>query len=81
MAETVKMTIKPMPEERFSFVKGRFESVFGTYKSEWSCTAEKGFRYHIEIPFCANAEVIFPNGRSYILQNGAYHFDNDGERL
>ena len=30
------MTIKPMPDRRFSYVRGRWESVFGTYVSNWS---------------------------------------------
>ena len=81
MAGDIKMIIRPMPDDRFSFIKGSFDSIYGTYKSEWSYETEKGFRYDIEIPFNANAEVIFPNGRKYILQSGAYHFDNDGERL
>ena len=35
MAADIKMIIKPVPDKRFSYVKGSFESVFGTYKSEW----------------------------------------------
>lgn len=81
MAEEVRMTIRPMPDQRFSFVKGTFESVFGTYQSEWNKDAEEGFRYAVEIPFNANAEVIFPNGRKHILTGGTYRFDNNGERL
>lgn len=79
MGEDVKMVIRPMPDKRFSFVKGRFESVFGTYLSEWTYEEEKGFQYRVEIPFNANAEVVFPNGKSYILRSGIYQFDQNGD--
>lgn len=81
MAGDIKMLIKPMPDESFSFVKGSFESVFGTYKSQWTYSIDKGFQYNIEIPFNANAKVIFPNGRSCLLESGTYSFDNDGMNM
>lgn len=81
MAEAVRMTIRPMPDERFSFVKGSFESVFGTYRSEWNNRAKEGFEYEMEIPFNTNAEIIFPNERKHILPGGIYRFDNNGELL
>lgn len=76
MAETVRMTIRPMPDERFTYVKGCFESVFGTYRSEWRRRAEGGFEYEIEVPFNANAEIIFPDGRKHLVECGVYRFDN-----
>ncbi len=75
------MTIKPMPDRRFSYVRGRWESVFGTYVSNWSYHEDTGFRYEIEIPFNAKAEVVFPNGKSRLLESGVYRFDHDGESL
>lgn len=81
MAEDVKMTIKPMPDERFSFVRGSFDSVFGTYRSEWTYSETKGFSYLIEIPFFANARVVLPNGKSHLLNGGTYRFDQNGECL
>ncbi|RKI82840.1 hypothetical protein D7V83_09420 [bacterium 0.1xD8-71] len=36
MGREIMMTIKPMPDRRFSYVRGRWESVFGTYVSNWS---------------------------------------------
>lgn len=81
MSQKVKMRIKPLPDKRFSYVKGSFASIYGTYKSEWGYSAKEGFRYDVEIPFNANAEVILPNGKTYLLESGTYHFDNDGERF
>ncbi len=81
MGEDVKMVIKPMPDKRFSFVKGSFESIFGTYLSEWTYEEKKGFRYRIEIPFNANAKVILSNGKEHFLGKGTYQFDVNGERI
>lgn len=77
----IKMVIRPMPDKRFSYVKGKWESIFGTYVSNWSYSAQTGFQYQIEIPFNANARIIFPNGKSCLLECGVYHFDNNGENL
>ncbi len=81
MGEEIKMTIKPMPDKRFSAVKGKWESVFGTYVSDWSYDEETGFQYYIEIPFNANAQIVFPNGKSRLVECGTYRFDNNGESL
>ncbi len=81
MGEAVKMVISPMPDKRFSFAKGSFESIFGTYLSEWTYEEKKGFRYRIEIPFNANAKVVFPNGKVHFLEKGTYQFDENGERI
>lgn len=81
MGKEVKMIIKPMPDKRFSYAKGKWESVFGTYISNWSYNEETGFQYDIEIPFNANAKIVFPNGKSCLLECGTYCFDNNGESL
>lgn len=77
----IKMMIKPMPDKRFSYVKGKWESVFGTYVCNWNYNAQTGFQYDIEVPFNANAEIVFPNGKRFLLECGTYHFDNNGESL
>lgn len=77
----INMAIRPMPDKRFSYVKGKWKSVFGTYVSNWSYQEQTGFQYDIEIPFNANAEIVFPNGKSCLLECGTYHFDNNGESL
>lgn len=77
----IMMTIKPMPDKRFSYVKGKWESMFGTYVSNWNYSEQTGFQYYIEIPFNANAKVIFPNGKSLLLECGTYRFDNNGESI
>lgn len=81
MSKEIKMTISPMPDKRFSYVKGKWESVYGTYISEWDYDEQTGFKYYIEIPFNANAKVVFPNGKSCLLECGTYRFDNNGESL
>ncbi len=79
MGKETKMIIKPMPDKRFFYVKGNWESVFGTYISNWSYDEKTGFQYYIEIPFNANAKIEFPNGKSFLLECGTYCFDNNGE--
>lgn len=81
MGEEVVMTIKPMPDRRFLYVKGSWESIFGTFVSGWRYCEEAGFQYEIEIPFNAKANVIFQNGKSCLLECGVYRFDNNGESL
>jgi len=81
MSAEMNMTIRPMPDKRFSFVKGKWESVCGTYVSEWTYDEQKGYQYHVEIPFNAKAKVILPSGSCYVLEHGRYWFDNNGESL
>ncbi|MCM1143482.1 MAG: glycoside hydrolase family 78 protein [Blautia sp.] len=78
MGQDIPMTIRPMPDTRFSFVKGRWESVFGTYVSSWHYEEGTGFQYEMEIPFNTIANVILPNGKKHRLESGTYRFDNDG---
>ncbi len=81
MSSEIMMTIQPMPDKRFSFVKGKWESVYGTYISDWTYDEKKGYQFYIEIPFMANAKVILPNGRSYVLEHGKYRFGANRECL
>lgn len=81
MQAGVPMLIRPLPDKRFSYVKGSWDSVYGTYESEWIYQEERGFEYKIKIPFPASARVVFPNGKSHILKCGSYCFDNNGECL
>lgn len=81
MGNEIKMLIKPMPDRRFSFVKGSFKSVYGSYRSEWTYSEAKGFQYFMEIPFGANAKIIFPNGSEYLLESGSYSFDENGDEM
>ncbi|MDE5803621.1 MAG: glycoside hydrolase family 78 protein [Lachnospiraceae bacterium] len=74
MSQDISMQIRPMPDARFSFVKGTWESVCGTYVSEWHYDVKEGVRYHFEIPFNAKAKVILPNGESHLLTHGIYDF-------
>ncbi|MCM1155171.1 MAG: family 78 glycoside hydrolase catalytic domain [Roseburia sp.] len=79
MGREIKMRIKPVPDKRFSYVRGSWESVYGTYRSEWTYDETNGFQYEIEVPFNANADVIFPNGKSHRLDCGTYYFDQNGD--
>lgn len=80
MGERIPMTICPLPCERLEYARGRWESVYGTFASCWEY-GKDGLHYQITIPFNACAEVVFPNGTSYILEAGSYRFDEEGKRL
>lgn len=80
MSAEIPMMIRPMPDKRFSFVKGSWDSIYGIYESEWTYQEESGFSYRIKVPFNAKAKVVFPNGKSCLLESGSYCFNNNGER-
>lgn len=79
MNKDIKMIIKPMPNEKIRVVKGAWESPYGTYVSEWNIDEKRGISYKIEIPFNANAMVILPGGKKYLLEKGSYCFNERGE--
>lgn len=68
-----KLKIAPHPDIRLGYTKGRIETVSGMYISEWEYNDDKKVRYHIEVPFDAEAVVVLPEG-VYVLngekQNG-----------
>lgn len=79
MGSDIKMTIKPMPNEQIKMVTGSWNCIYGTYVCGWSFDDELGIRYKIEIPFNANARVVFPNGNSCLLESGNYYFNSNGD--
>lgn len=79
MGSDIKMTIKPMPNRQIKTVTGSWNSIFGTYVSGWTFDDKLGIRYKIEIPFNANAKVVFPNGNTCLLESGIYYFNSNGD--
>lgn len=81
MGQEICMLLRPMPDMRFANVEGCWQSIYGKFVSGWSYDQEKGFHYHFTIPFNVKAKVIFPNGRSTILECGNYYFDEQGKAM
>jgi alpha-L-rhamnosidase len=79
MHQDVKMTIHPMPDPRIPRAEGTWISPYGKYVSGWEYDEGGMLHYHVEIPFPANAKMIFENGSSKILSWGSYLFDADGK--
>lgn len=52
--------IAPAPDVRLGYVNCRYDSVSGTYVSNWSIEADGSVRIHVEIPFGCSARVYLP---------------------
>lgn len=72
IGEAVKMTIYPMPNQRFKKAEGSWRSVFGKYVCAWNWKSEQEVVCNIEVPFNANARFILPDGTEEILDCGKY---------
>lgn len=72
IGEAVKMTIYPMPDQRFKKAEGSWRSVFGKYVCAWNWKSEQEVVCNIEVPFNANARFILPDGTEEILDCGKY---------
>ena len=70
IGEAVKMTIYPMPDQRFKKAEGSWRSVFGKYVCAWNWKSEQEVVCNIEVPFNANARFILPDGTEEILDCG-----------
>jgi hypothetical protein len=79
MYQDVKMTIHPMPNPRIPKAEGTWISPYGKYVSGWTYDEENMLHYHVEIPFPANAKMVFEDGSTKILFWGSYQFDADGK--
>lgn len=72
IGEALKMTIYPMPDQRFKKAEGSWRSVFGKYVCAWNWKSEQEVVCNIEVPFNANARFILPDGTEEILDCGKY---------
>jgi len=63
--------IEPYPDKRLSYVKARYESAFGTIRSEWHYEGEN-IRYCFEVPKGTTATVTV-NGEKKILCAGIWY--------
>ncbi len=79
--QELSMVIAPMPDQRFAYVNGKWESPNGTYICQWQYGEDGTVSYDIEIPFNEKAEMIFPNGSKRLLAAGKYHFHENGESI
>ncbi len=57
----VKLT--PMPDYRLKYVKAKYNSPVGLYKSQWSINEEGALSFNFVIPFNASATLILPDAK------------------
>ncbi len=72
-----KAVIAPMLNSRLGYTKLRYESAYGTYRSEWEILPDGKVRVEVEIPFGCTAKVCLPHyGGEEIgeLSAGSYQF-------
>ncbi len=72
-----KVKIAPMLNSRLGYTKLRYESVYGTYRSEWEILKDGKVRICVEVPFGCTAEVKLPHyagEKIGELTTGCYEF-------
>lgn len=73
-----KAVIAPNPDMRFRYFNCRYDSVCGTYVSNWKIEEDGRFVLHVEVPFGCTAEVVLPRyykeESKITLTAGAYDF-------
>lgn len=71
-----KAVIEPKPDIRLERVKCRYDSVQGTYVSNWFIEPDGSVKVHIEIPFNCTAVVRLPEYETaeMELEAGSYDF-------
>lgn len=72
-----KAEIAPLVNQKLRFMKMRYESVYGTYRSEWEILKDGRIRAVIEIPFNCTALVglpFYPEKPIGELEAGIYEF-------
>ena len=58
-----RASLRPEPNRRMRWVKMRYCSAMGLYRSEWRIADDGRLEYLLEIPFNAQAEVFLPDAR------------------
>ena len=69
-----KVRIAPNPEIRLESLACSFDSASGQYVSNWNIQTDGSLRFHIEVPFGCEAEVILPEQEAMLLTAGSYDF-------
>jgi len=69
-----KVRISPNPEIRLGSMECCYDSVNGRYVSNWRIEKDGSLKFHIEVPFGCEAEVILPETERLTLSTGSYDF-------
>lgn len=63
-----KVIIRPQIDSRFTWIKTKYDSPSGRYKSEWEIKSDKTI-YKIEVPFDCEADFIAPKDIKQLFVN------------
>lgn len=55
------VSFEPKINRRFSYIKASYDSVSGTYVSEWKINADGTISVHVDVPFNRNATLTLPD--------------------
>lgn len=65
-----KLTLKIIPDTRFSPVRAVYDSPYGRIVSEWGATEKNGLSWQVEVPPGIPAEAVLPDGSVKTLSIG-----------
>ena len=74
-----KVLIKPHINYRLKKVNFSFDSVSGKFEINWKCENEK-FKLNVVIPNGVEAEIILPNNKNYVVNEGKYDYECEIEK-
>lgn len=71
--EEAEISIHPIPDKRFDWIKGSYQTVYGECRVAWEYSGESPV-YRIKVPFQAQMEVVLPGKEKVTLKTGEYTF-------
>lgn len=69
-----KAVIEPKPDIRLKHVEFTYDSVCGTYVSNWDIRADGSLHFHIEVPFGCEADLRLPEQEPVTVASGSYDY-------
>lgn len=72
-----KASIAPQISKKLGFVKLSYDSVYGTYRSEWAIEKDGSVRVLVEVPFGCSANVelpFYPGGNVFEVEAGIHEY-------
>jgi len=69
-----KVRIAPKPDARLRYLNFKYDSVSGSYVSQWKINNDGKLIFNFEIPFGCEAEIILPEQETKYLTAGNYNF-------
>ena len=71
--------VKPLPGGNFTHAKAVYKSIYGEISSSWKKT-DNGYSLTINVPANCTAEVILPDGKTYVQEAGMKTYEAEGTK-